>query len=96
MFRKLIDRIVRRALDRAQREENLGSVQLRSTSDVPPPTGLAKSFTIHEALNGHYIEYMRRRYNPTGPDDYAREIYIVQPNESLIDAISTVLVILEK
>ena len=47
-------------------------------------------------MNGQYIEYMRRKYNPNGPDEYVREIYIVQPGESLVDAISTVLVILEK
>lgn len=61
-----------------------------------PPTHRIRQFTVHEALNGQYIEYMKRKYNPNGPDEYVREIYIVQSGESLVDAISAVLVILEK
>lgn len=61
-----------------------------------PPTTMVRSFTINEAINGSYITFTRRKYNPNGPDDYLHEIYIVQPDESLIDAISTVLVLTEK
>jgi len=61
-----------------------------------PSTGLTRTLTITEALNGTYITFQRRKYNPNGPDDYRNEVYLVQPGESLVDAISTVLVLTEK
>ena len=87
----MIERAVERALEDRRRVHNVAV-----TSDGPPPTSRTRQFTVHDALNGHYIEYMRRKYNPSGPDDYAREVYIVQPNETLSDAICTVLVLMEK
>jgi hypothetical protein len=64
--------------------------------DSPPSTNVTRHFSIHAALNGNYIEFTRRKYNPHGPDDHMREVYLVQADESLIDAISTVLVLTEK
>jgi hypothetical protein len=61
-----------------------------------PPTTMIRTFTLNEAMNGSYITFTRRKYNPNGPDDYRNEIYIVQSGETLIDAISTVLVLTEK
>jgi hypothetical protein len=61
-----------------------------------PSTTPVRTFTVSEAMNGTYITFQRRKYNPKGPDEYRHEIYIVQPDESLIDAISTVLVLTEK
>jgi len=61
-----------------------------------PSTALSRTFSVHEAMNGSYITFTRRKYNPNGPDDYRNEIYIVQSGETLIDAISTVLVLTEK
>jgi hypothetical protein len=61
-----------------------------------PPTTMVRTFSVSEALNGSYITFQRRKYNPNGPDEYRHEIYIVQPDESLIDAISTVLVLTER
>lgn len=66
------------------------------STDERPPTTMVRSFTVSEALNGSYITFTRRKYNPHGPDDYRNEVYIVQSGESLIDAISTVLVLTEK
>lgn len=97
MFEKFFQRVVDRALkahNHARVERLMDSPALATTEG--PPTHKVRQFTVHEAMNGQYIEYMRRKYNPNGPDDYVREIYIVQPGESLVDAISTVLVILEK
>lgn len=97
MFEKFFQRLVNRAVqDQSNRErvDRLLSPAVASTEG--PPTHKIRHFTIHEALNGQYIEYTRRKYNPSGPDDYVREIYIVQSGEALIDAISAVLVILEK
>jgi hypothetical protein len=62
----------------------------------PPSTNLTRQFSIHAALNGSYIEFTRRKYNPNGPDEFMREVYLVHPDDSLIDAISTVLVLTEK
>ena len=61
-----------------------------------PSTTAVRTFSVSEALNGSYITFQRRKYNPNGPDEYRHEMYIVQPGESLIDAISTVLVLTEK
>lgn len=64
--------------------------------DERPTTTAVRTFSVHEAMNGKYITFQRRKYNPSGPDEYRQEIYIVQPDESLIDAISTVLILTEK
>lgn len=100
MFTKLIDRMVQASWERAQRRKQAinetVSRGLATVQEGPPPTSRQRHFTVHDAMNGTYIEFMRRKYNPNGPDDYAREIYLVQPGESLIDAISTVLVLMEK
>lgn len=97
MFAKFFQRLVNRAVQEQASREKLD--RLLSPSVAPaegPPTNRIRHFVVHDALNGHYIEYTRRKYNPNGPDDYVREVYIVQPGEPLTDAISTVLVILEK
>ncbi len=111
MLTKLIDRMIEASLQRAQRRERVENMerQLRdaerlssrpgglvTATDVPPPTSRTRMFTVHDALIGSYIEFMKRRYNPHGADDYQREIYLVQPGESVIDAISTILVLTEK
>ena len=98
MFERLIDRMLEASWNRTrERNERMkdSARPLLATVDGPP-TAKFRQFTVHDAMNGQYIEYMRRKYNPNGPDEYVREIYIVQPGESLVDAISTVLVILEK
>jgi hypothetical protein len=107
MFEKLIDRILTASWERVgeqrkRREEKNAAPALTLSTHEGPPHGnrmrqnRMRQFTIHDAMNGQYIEYMRRKYNPNGPDDWAKEIYIVQPDEALIDAIGAVLVILEK
>lgn len=99
MFERLIDRMLEaswnRTRERKEKIDRLMSSPALATTEGPP-THKVRQFTVHDAMNGQYIEYVRRKYNPNAADDYAREIYIVQPGESLVDAISTVLVILEK
>jgi hypothetical protein len=101
MFTRLIDHVLESSWLRVQRRKKLEQLQqdtprpLLATADGPPTTRF-RQFTVHDAMNGTYIEFMKRKYNPNGPDEYAREIYLVQPGESLIDAISTVLVLTEK
>lgn len=102
MFAKLIDRILEASWSRVQlkRQERdavaLSSRPIGLRDDGPPATSRIRQFTVHDAMNGTYIEFMKRKYNPHGADDYQREIYIVRDGESVIDAISTVLVLTEK
>lgn len=98
MFEKFFQRMLNRAVQEQSNRERLDRLLVPSAVSAPdgPPTNRVRHLAIHDALNGQYIEYTRRKYNPSGPDEYVREIYIVQPGESLVDAISTVLVILEK
>jgi hypothetical protein len=91
-----IKNMIRRWLLDSQPEEaklrglSVGLVEERSS------TSAVRTFTVGEAINGSYITFTRRKYNPNGPDDYRHEVYIVQPGETLVDAISTVLVLTEK
>lgn len=95
---KIIDRIIKASWDRTHRnsEEPLRATIDRQDSDRPSTTTAVRSFSVHEAMNGTYITFTRRKFNPTGPDEFRSEMYIVQPDESLIDAISVVLVLTEK
>jgi len=98
LFDDLIDRLFKASWERAQRQEKLkreDALPLVASTE-PSPHNLNRTFTITEALNGSYITFQRRKYNPNGPDDFRHEVYIVQSGESLIDAISTVLVLTEK
>jgi hypothetical protein len=56
----------------------------------------SKTFTIREALNGQYITFHRHKYNATGVDTNEQCVYIVKDSETLIDAISVVLVLMNK
>ena len=76
--------------------ERANDMRISVGRDEPPTTNATRSFVVNEAMNGSYITFQRRKYNPNGPDEFRHEMYIVQPGESLIDAISTVLVLTEK
>ena len=91
-----IKEMIRRWLldDGRKVNEVRASIGLQETER--PSTTAVRTFSVHEAINGSYITFQRRKYNPNGPDEYRHEMYIVQPGESLIDAISTVLVLTEK
>lgn len=56
----------------------------------------SKTFTVRDALNGKYIEFRKHQYNPSGPNFNEHCVYIVKDDEALIDAISTVLVLMDK
>lgn len=64
--------------------------------DRAPNYMQSKTFTVREALNGQYIEFHKHKYNPNGPDTNEQCVYIVKDNETLIDAISVVLVLMNK
>lgn len=82
--------------DRKVNAVHLGDQPSLTVSEAPHPHSMNRTFTITEAMNGSYITFTKRKYNPNGPDEYRHEVYLVQPGESLVDAISTVLVLTEK
>lgn len=90
-FATLFDRMLRDAQRRRHDRVEIASVSPERQSTRP-----TRTLTIHEAVNGQYIEFIRHKYNPNGPDEYRREVYLVRDNEPLVDAISTVLVLGEK
>ena len=92
----ILKTLIREWFTTAPAGRRINDAPLLATSDGPSPHGLNRTFTITEALNGSYITFQKRKYNPNGPDEYRHEVYLVQPGESLIDAISAVLVLTEK
>lgn len=95
-FTKLIDRMVGSSVKRMQRSRSEESIATLVSTTERASTHPTRSFTIHEAMNGKFIEFIRHKYNPNSPDEYRREIYLVREDEALIDAISTILVLWEK
>lgn len=59
-------------------------------------TTATRTFTIKSALNGQFIEFTRHRWNPKGPDDFERCVYIVQDGQTVVDAVAVVLVLMDK
>ena len=90
-----IKNLIRRwLLDDDRKVEVRNTIGLQDTER--PTTTAVRTFSVHEAMNGKYLTFTRRKFNSNGPDEYRSEMYIVQPDESLIDAISVVLVLTEK
>lgn len=58
--------------------------------DNPP-----KQFAVHTALNGTYITFSTHKFNPNGPDEYTNEVYLVRDDETIVDAVATVLVLMD-
>jgi len=50
------------------------------------------AFEIHNAANGKIVVARKQRFNANGPDKVANINYIVAPDASVIEAISTALV----
>lgn len=99
MLTNLIDRLFeaswnrRRAINALRDGVTLASAPIAETGRS---TAVARQFTVRTAMNGEYIEFTRHRWNPKGPDDYENCVYIVREGETLVDAISTVLVLMDK
>ena len=93
----MIDKMFQASWERAReaklKEANaaLSGASSRDNSDNQVPV---RTFSIHEALNGQYIEFRKFKYNPNGPDDYEHCTYLVKDDEALVDALSTVLVLM--
>ena len=91
-----IRNLIRKWLLDDDRENAIRATTIGLQESDRPSTTAVRTFSVSEAMNGTYITFQRRKYNPNGPDEYRHEMYIVQSGESLIDAISTVLVLTEK
>jgi hypothetical protein len=77
-------------------ENKKARLRVNLGADVAPDYMQTKSFTIRDALNGQYIQFHKHKYNPNGPDTNEQCVYIVKDDESLLDAISVVLVLMDK
>ena len=93
-----LDRIFERSWNRTrERRSQLSVAQPGATLDVPRQyTGVSRNFVVREALNGTFIEFSRHKWNQSKADEYEQCIYIVRENETLVDAIATVLVLMDK
>jgi hypothetical protein len=95
----MIDSVLQASWERA-RQAKLSEANTLLKGALAPPNGHegnqvpVRTFSIHEALNGQYIEFRRFRYNPSGPDEYEHCTYLVKDDEALVDALSTVLVMM--
>lgn len=99
LFARMIDSVLQASWERVRqaklKESNalLGGamVSSRDSSGNQVPV---RTFSVHEALNGQYIEFRRFKYNPNGPDEHEHCVYLIRDDETLVDALSTVLVLM--
>jgi len=96
MCRLLLGRDLMNSLEEYTKDQRVNRVTSPHGEIERDNRTLTKTFVVCEAMNGSYIQFTKHKYNPNGPDDHRHEVYIVQPGEALIDAISTVLVLTEK
>lgn len=99
LLTNLIDKLFERSWNRAQqrrRAANEISAPILATDSNTRSTEPALTFTVKSAINGQFIEFVRHRWNPKGPDDYEHCVYIVRDDQTLVDAIATVLVLMNK
>lgn len=97
-FTDWLDRQFKASWERQQRKNKEERMYSTATISAPeePDYMQSKTFTVRDALNGKYIQFRKHRYNPNGPDVNEQCVYIVKDNETLIDAISVVLVLMDK
>jgi hypothetical protein len=94
MLTDWLDKVFERSWNRVRERRHQIAI---STADVPRQyTGVSRNFVVREALNGTFIEFARHKWNQSKADDYEQCIYIVRENETLVDAIATVLVLMDK
>lgn len=97
LLTNLLDKLFEASWNRSRmrKREGLSIAQPIETEDVRV-TSPTRTFTIKQALNGQFIEFTRHRWNPKGPDDFERCIYIVQDGQTVVDAVAVVLVLMDK
>ena len=97
-FTDWLDRQFKASWERAQQKDRREKLAYAPSVSIDndPDYMQSKTFTVRDALNGKYIQFRKHRYNPNGPDVNEQCVYIVKDNETLIDAISVVLVLMDK
>lgn len=98
MLTDWIDRIIERSWNRARmRREVAPPISTANQIDVPNRyTGVSRQFVVREAMNGLFIEFTRHKWLQNRSDEFENCIYIVRDGETLVDAIATVLVLMDK
>lgn len=97
MLTDWLDRMFERSWNRARERRSQLTAAPLVTADMPRQyTGVSRNFVVREALNGTFIEFSRHKWNQSKADEYEQCIYIVRENETLVDAIATVLVLMDK
>jgi len=95
LFTRMLDSVLQASWDRVRQEKLKESgTMLNSVSPSMENQTATRTFSIHTALNGQYIEFRRFRYNPNGPDEHEHCVYLIRDDETLVDALSTVLVMM--
>jgi hypothetical protein len=99
LFTRMLDSVLQASWDRVReaKQKEVGAMlggALASNRDNSDNQVPVRTFSIHTAINGQYIEFRRFKYNPNGPDEHEHCVYVVKDDEPLVDAISTVLVLM--
>lgn len=97
MLTDWLDKVFERSWNRVRERRSQLTAAPLTTADMPRQyTGVSRNFVVREALNGTFIEFSRHKWNQSKADEYEQCIYIVRENETLVDAIATVLVLMDK
>jgi hypothetical protein len=92
----MLDSVLQASWDRVRQAKlkESGAILGASVSGHEGNQVPVRTFSIHEAINGQYIEFRRFKYNPSGPDEHEHCVYLIRDDETLVDALSTVLVLM--
>ena len=94
-FKRWFARMSREAWEEARAEKNAVPLTAAIGANVPRGDNTPKNFSIHTALNGTYISCSMHKFNPNGPDEYTNEVYLVRDDETIVDAVAAVLVLMD-
>ena len=96
LFARMLDSVLQASWDRVRQEKlkESGAMLGGSLGNREENQTATRTFSIHTALNGQYIEFRRFKYNPNGPDEHEHCVYLIREDEALVDALSTVLVLM--
>jgi hypothetical protein len=86
-MRKLIGKFIRWALRETNGKEDHPILASQRTADSTPTCRIG----VMKAMNGRILEIATFKHNPHGPD-WTTELFIVPEDQTLSEAITTVLV----
>jgi len=96
LFTRMIDSVLQASWDRVReaKQKEAGAMLNSASPSMGENQVPVRTFSIHTAINGQYIEFRRFKYNPNGPDEHEHCVYLIREDEALVDALSTVLVLM--